>query len=186
MAVRQITHNLYTGPLAELPSTKPSGSRYLCEDTQQFYGYDENDLPFEIGGNVNQDNIAKVIYVYEGDLGAGATLEERLSNYVNTLNYEKLNTDAEIWVEYSEEAKPLQSVYIVGYGCPPNSAPDTLVYHSGSASIPINGDILYTDIEGTITVTNAMYAAATTFEGSVEAIGTLVSGVWTDDTPNCE
>ena len=48
--VRQIYNNFFVGLNSELPVNNPSGTRYLSEDTQQFYGYDSNNLPFEIGG----------------------------------------------------------------------------------------------------------------------------------------
>lgn len=53
----------------------------------------------------SQDNFSKTIYVIASNLAAyTGTLEEKISQYVNSLNYEKQDTDADIWVEYDDES----------------------------------------------------------------------------------
>ena len=55
-----------------------------------------------------ENNFSRVINVTSIDLDgvAGATLEDQIVNYVNSLNYDKLPQDSEIWIEYTVVAPP--------------------------------------------------------------------------------
>lgn len=102
--------------------------------------------------DVIQDNIAKVINVYEADLSGEGTLEEQIVEYINSLNYEKLETDAEIWINYV--STPVLTAFLVstssGNACDsPNLSPYNLtLYHDGSNTYPVIGDTIYIDEEG--------------------------------------
>ncbi|MBB1193563.1 hypothetical protein DNC80_07755 [Flavobacterium sp. SOK18b] len=49
-----------------------------------------------------QNNFSKVIKVYSSDLSGNGSLEEQICEYVNSLNYIKMDTDADVWIEYNE------------------------------------------------------------------------------------
>ena len=77
---------------------------------------DWEDDQITITGNatINQDNIAKTIYVNTNDLSAyGGTTEEQIALYVNDLNYNKEETFTEIWVEYAESDIPLTGNFFI-------------------------------------------------------------------------
>ena len=106
---------------------------------------------------IELDNIAKVIYVNEANLSPGATLEDRIAAYVNTLGYDKLRTDAEIWIEYSDEVVTLTSFLAsstTGDACtaPDLSPYNVVLYHNGTGAYPANGDIVTLDDSGTLPI----------------------------------
>ena len=52
--------------------------------------------------NVDQDNFSRVINVTCDDLSGIGTIEEQIAEYVNSLNYNKEQTDSDIWIEYDD------------------------------------------------------------------------------------
>lgn len=53
-----------------------------------------------------QNNISRVINVYSSDLSGNGTLEEQISEYVNSLDYIKSEIDSDIWINYEENGTP--------------------------------------------------------------------------------
>ena len=107
-------------------------------------------------GSGDQDNIARVIVVTSEDIaeGLGETLEDKIAEYVNTLSYEKLATDAEIWIDYQDlgvQYTAFNVSSITGEACfAPDLSPfDNTLYHDGEGVLPVTGDTVFTDIAGT-------------------------------------
>jgi hypothetical protein len=48
----------------------------------------------------DQNNISRVIKVYDSNLSGTGTLEEQIAEYINSLNYDKTEVDSDIWIEY--------------------------------------------------------------------------------------
>lgn len=48
----------------------------------------------------NQDNFSRTITVLESDLSGIGTLQEQIAEYINSLDYDKSEVDAEIWIDY--------------------------------------------------------------------------------------
>lgn len=53
------------------------------------------------------NNFSRTIYIDSDDLDgcitcSGSTLQEQIAQYVNTLNYNKLNVDTDIWIEFHD------------------------------------------------------------------------------------
>jgi hypothetical protein len=61
-------------------------------------------IPTNPGNNFEQDNFSRVITVVPSNLNGNGTLEEKIARYVNTLNYNKLETDSDIWIQFDSEA----------------------------------------------------------------------------------
>lgn len=108
------------------------------------------------GASTDQDNIAKVIEVTSADIAPfmGITIEDRIVQYINSLNYEKLDTDAEIWINYTEVQESLFTLFNIssesGSGCPPQVFQDidSTAYHNGENEFPVIGDTVYSDALG--------------------------------------
>lgn len=97
-----------------------------------------------------QDNIAKVIQVGYDDIeGYVGTLEEKIAQYINDLDYEKLETDSEIWVEYT----PLELLE-VSYTAYSDEYPSSTVVDTGSLYYNADEDLYYLDSEGTSLASN--------------------------------
>ena len=92
-----------SGTVTSLTTTGTSGVSTLTGGTLNIPNYAES-----------IDNTSKVIYVTESDLAAGATLEDRIATYVNTLNYNKEDIFADVWVEYSDASGAVTAVNL-GY-----------------------------------------------------------------------
>ena len=61
-----------------------------------------NTLMNSVFMNVDQDNFSRVINVTCDDLSGIGTIEEQIAEYVNSLNYNKEQTDSDIWIEYDD------------------------------------------------------------------------------------
>ena len=61
-----------------------------------------NTLMNSVFMNVDQDNFSRVINVTCDDLSGIGTIEEQITEYVNSLNYNKEQTDSDIWIEYDD------------------------------------------------------------------------------------
>ena len=61
-----------------------------------------NTLMNSVFMNVDQDNFSRVINVTCDDLSGIGTIEEQIVEYVNSLNYNKEQTDSDIWIEYDD------------------------------------------------------------------------------------
>ena len=76
--------------------------------TESFSG--ETILSIDDDGSVtsfNNENISKTIYVTSIDIEncntcTGSTVEERIVQYINTLNYYKTSVYSDVWVEYND------------------------------------------------------------------------------------
>ena len=55
----------------------------------------------------DQNNISRVITVYSSNLSGNGTLEEQIAEYINTLNYNKTEIDSDIWINYIDNALPI-------------------------------------------------------------------------------
>lgn len=55
----------------------------------------------------DQNNISRVITVYSSNLSGNGTLEEQIAEYINTLNYDKTEIDSDIWINYIDNALPI-------------------------------------------------------------------------------
>jgi len=122
---------------------------------------------------LNGDGIARVINVtslnlipYEG------SLEEKIAQYINSLELEKSVNDAEIWIEYSEVIPKAITANLSVSACSlePQTYPDTL-YHSGDGEYPQIGDTVYTDLNGTL------YALGSCWMGNNAKLQTTEFGV---------
>jgi len=79
MALRQIYSNFWVGLESELPANRPSGSRFLAENSKKLFGYDENELPFEVGGGGNYEEIC--YQITETSVSAFWTLTTNAGTY---------------------------------------------------------------------------------------------------------
>ena len=61
-----------------------------------------NTLMNSVFMNVDQDNFSRVINVTCDDLSGIGTIDEQIAEYVNSLNYNKEQTDSDIWIEYDD------------------------------------------------------------------------------------
>lgn len=81
MALRQVYSNFWVGLESELPATRPAGSRFLAEDAKRFFGYDENDLPFEIGGVIDASD-EEIFAIWKDQTSIG-----RLNSQINASQF---------------------------------------------------------------------------------------------------
>lgn len=82
---------------------------------------------------------------------------------------------------------PLTVAYVeLGDGCPPNIPLTTAIYHNGAGALPTDGDLVYTDSEGTTALADGFYELTTTSGNTQEAFGQITSGVYATASPSCE
>jgi hypothetical protein len=108
----------------------------------------------KIGGG-EQDNFSRTISVNVSDLSGNGTIKEQIVEYVNTLNYDKIDTDSDIWVEYDDTPIITLTAFNVdteGDVCNTGASEEflTTYYHNGAGKYPALGDIVYSDMEGLI------------------------------------
>ena len=111
----------------------------------------------------DQDNIGRIIEVESSELPSeGSPIKERVSEYVNDLEYEKLATDAEVWVNINEGLTSFTLSLETSDGC--GLIPETLTgiirYHNGIGELPVVGDTIFTDANGTTPLANVVQAEA--------------------------
>lgn len=96
--------------------------------------------------NVKPDHTAKSITVTADDIEAcvtcnGETLEEQIAQYLNTLNYDDINVNGEVWVEYDD----LVVIY-VPFTVYDRGRPTPVQFaHGGENTLPVIGDKIYID-----------------------------------------
>ena len=115
------------GTVTSLTTTGTSGVSTLTGGTLNIPNYAES-----------IDNTSKVIYVTESDLAAGATLEDRIATYVNTLNYNKEDIFADVWIEYSDviSSLTLSTTSVIS-----NWSPNAVTNTGSTLTWDVTGDI---------------------------------------------
>lgn len=151
LELTDVNDNTFVGKNGYVPLVTSESGLTFTELAPVAISNDYKDLD-NLPSIIIQDNIAKVINVYKADLSGEGTLEEQIVEYINSLNYEKLETDAEIWINYVSTS--VLTAFLVsissGDGCSNvNLSPYNLtLYHDGSNVYPEIGDTIYIDEEG--------------------------------------
>ena len=75
--------------------TYPAG--WLVDDI------DYSNKKFSFYKVLEQDNYSKIIYIAHNQLSGSGTIEEQICAYINSINYSKKDTDADVWVEFDTD-----------------------------------------------------------------------------------
>jgi hypothetical protein len=148
-----------------------------------------NNVAENSGQSIDQDNLARLIKVPKNIISTqeGDTIEEKIVAYINGLNYEKNQIDAEVWVEIYDVVLTPFFISAPTNGCPPFPEINIPAYHNGINPLPINGDTIYEDVEGNSPyINNIMVVNSENENGIKQGFGLINNSVWSEEISNCE
>jgi len=130
------------------------------------------------GAPITQNNFSRTINVSAQDIApffSEGDVEDRLIAYVNDLDYEKLETDSDVWIKFDDAVTEVNSsVILVGSPCDFDPTLQTLTqnyYHTGSSALPVAGDYVYEDETMTTPLPIGWYSDGTKWYNSSNSIG---------------
>jgi len=125
-----------------------------------------------------QNNFSRTINVSAQDIApfySEGDVEDRLIAYVNDLDYEKLETDSDVWIKFNDAVTLFNSSFVlVGDPCDFDPTLQTLpqnYYHTGSSALPETGDYVYEDEAMTTLLPIGWYSDGTKWYNIINSIG---------------